>query len=166
MFRFTCHRCGQEHEGIPAFHAKEPLAYHGVPKWLRWYRCLLTTDTCVIDKRWYFVRGCLDIPINDSGETFTWGVWASLSKENFDTFLELYEEEEREHEGPLFGWLSTRLPGYPETLHLKTSVHLRNHGIRPFIELEATDHPLAVEQREGITRERLVEINELVMHTD
>lgn len=47
---------------------------------------------------------------------------------------------------------------------MKTMVHLRDNGIRPFIELEPTDHPLAVEQREGITVERLAEIYSLIMH--
>ena len=39
-------------------------------------------------------------------------------------------------------------------------VHLRADGIRPYIELEPTDHPLAVEFREGITMERVQEIAE------
>jgi hypothetical protein len=47
---------------------------------------------------------------------------------------------------------------YPETLGLKTFVRQRGIGVRPYIELEPTDHPLAVEQREGITKERLGEI--------
>ncbi len=32
-------------------------------------------------------------------------------------------------------------------------------GIRPSIELEPTDHPLAKEQRDGITWERVLQIN-------
>lgn len=70
----------------------------------------------------------------------------------------------RESEPPFFGWLSTALPLYPETLHLKTHVHTRLVGQRPFIELEPTDHPLAVEQRDGITMERVREIAEALLH--
>ncbi|MGW1264432.1 DUF2199 domain-containing protein [Streptomyces drozdowiczii] len=33
------------------------------------------------------------------------------------------------------------------TLNLKTRVHTRPVGDRPFVELEPTDHPLAIEQR-------------------
>jgi hypothetical protein len=36
--------------------------------------------------------------------------------------------------------------------------------VRPFIELEPTDHPLAIEQRTGISWERVREIAELVLH--
>jgi hypothetical protein len=45
-----------------------------------------------------------------------------------------------------------------------THVHTRAVGRRPFVELEPTDHLLAVEQREGITQERVREIAELVLH--
>jgi len=50
------------------------------------------------------------------------------------------------------------LPLYPSTENLKTRVHLRDNGVRPYIELEATDHPLAVEQRNGIAADRVAEI--------
>ena len=63
------------------------------------------------------------------------------------------------------GELSTTLPLYvPPTLNLKTHVHTRPVGVRPLIELEPTDHPLAVEQREGITTQRVEEIAAQLLH--
>ncbi len=44
-------------------------------------------------------------------------------------------------------------------------VHLWDDGIRPYIELEPTDHPLAVEQRTGITVERVQQIFEAMTHS-
>jgi hypothetical protein len=58
----------------------------------------------------------------------------------------------------------TELPCYPSTISLKTRVHLRNNGVRPFVELEPTDHPLAVEQRTGITAARVAEIYSRLEH--
>jgi hypothetical protein len=46
---------------------------------------------------------------------------------------------------------------------LNTQVHLRGGNLRPRIELEPTDHPLAVEQREGISFARVEEIFSAVM---
>lgn len=47
---------------------------------------------------------------------------------------------------------------------LKARVHTRPVGKRPYIELEQTDHPLAIEQRDGITMQRVREIAEMVLH--
>jgi hypothetical protein len=89
---------------------------------------------------------------------------SSLSKENFKRAVQFWETVGRENEPPYFGWLSSRLPLYPETLSLKTNVHTRPVGQRPFIELEPTDHPLAVEQRNGITMARVREIAAALLH--
>ncbi|MFF0442053.1 DUF2199 domain-containing protein [Kitasatospora sp. NPDC004614] len=58
------------------------------------------------------------------------------------------------------------LPIYaPSTVNLKTNLHTKPIGQRPLIELEPTDHPLTVEQRAGITRDRVREIAEAVLHS-
>jgi hypothetical protein len=76
-----------------------------------------------------------------------------------------WETPGREKEPPYFGWLCTSLPLYPETLLLKTNVHTRPVGQRPFVELQPTEHPLAVEQRNGITMDRVREIAEALLHS-
>src|SRR5690606_31593800 len=93
---------------------------------------------------------------------FTWGVWVSLSESNFFIWQENYEVPHRSHIGPFFGWLCTELPVYPNTLNLKTMVHLQDNGIRPRIELEPSEHPLSREQHEGISIDRALEIVHLL----
>ena len=96
---------------------------------------------------------------------FSWGVWVSLSRENFSRAADLWDTPGRESEKPYFGWLTTELPIYsPSTINLKTHVHTRPIGERPLVELEPTEHPLAVEQRTGITRDRVREIAEALLH--
>jgi hypothetical protein len=155
---YPCKRCGQVHNGIPAYHADRPAQYWDVPEDKRAADVFLTSDSCVIAGRFFFIRGCIDIPIVGTGENFTWGDWVSLKEENFFVWQDHYETAKRSHLGPFFGWLSTRLSVYPETLHLKTMAHLRDNGIRPYIEVERSEHPLAVEQREGMTLDRALEI--------
>lgn len=65
-----------------------------------------------------------------------------------------------------FGWLCSALPCYPDTFELKTYVHLQRVPLRPLVELEPTGHPLAVDQREGITEQRARQIVEAVLHPD
>ncbi|MFF4456722.1 DUF2199 domain-containing protein [Streptomyces goshikiensis] len=127
--------------------------------------CLLSSDQCVIHARHYFVKGLIEIPVIGSDEVFSWAVWVSLSRESFFRAADRWETPGREAEEPYFGWLTTDLSVYsPTTLNLKTHVHTRPVGELPFVELEPTDHPLAVEQCTGITRDRLREIAAAVLH--
>ena len=133
------------------FGAPAPELWLAIPEAERETRVRLEADLCVIDRRDYFICGCLDLPIVGTTGVLRFLVWVSLSETNFNRAVELWGTLGREAEPPYFGWLNTRLPGYPETLNLKTHVHTRPVGERPAIELEPTGHPLAVDQREGIT---------------
>jgi hypothetical protein len=129
---------------------------------------MLEQEQCVIRAEHFFVRGRLVIPVTGAapGTEFDWGVWVSLSRDNFTRAVSLWTTAGREREQPCFGWLSTELPLYqPSTLSLKTRVHTQPVGQRPLIELEPTDHPLSVEQRTGITLTRVQEIAEALLHS-
>jgi hypothetical protein len=144
--------------------AAAPALWFMIPEAEREQRCQTSTDMCIIDEKHFFVVGNLEIHVADMDERFSWDVWVSLSAQNFARACKLWEQDGRESEPPYFGWLSTALPGYPDTLNLKTMVHTREVGRRPLVELEPTDHPLAIEQREGITLARVQEIAELLLH--
>jgi len=165
MSGFKCSACGEWHDELPmGFSADAPYWYDVIAPEERERRAELSSDQCIIDDEHFFVRGVLEIPVTDGDGPFTWGVWVSLSLKNFERMTELWEMPGREGEPPYFGWLSTALPCYPDTLSLKTHVHTRPVGTRPLIELEPTEHPLAVEQRNGITMARVKEIVERVLH--
>ena len=163
-FEFRCQTCGEIHKGMPGFGAVAPLSYYAIPEAERASRCEVGSDECVIDRASFFVRGCLEIPVHGADEPLIWGVWVSLSEQNFKAWLGVFEQEHRSHLGPFFGWLNAWLKPYPETMDLKTRVHLRDQGLRPWIELEPTDHPLALEQRNGISVDRVAEIYAIMMH--
>jgi hypothetical protein len=151
-----------------AYHAELPLGYgvpapdywHAIPEGERRKRARLSDETCVLDGEHFFIKGHVEIPIHGQDTLFTWTVWTSLSQPNYERALRLWHDSARVNEPPYFGWLSTRLPPYPDTLSLKTHVHTRAVGLRPLVELEHTEHPLAVEQRTGITLARVQEIAE------
>ncbi|WP_114378799.1 DUF2199 domain-containing protein [Paenibacillus prosopidis] len=66
---------------------------------------------------------------------------------------------------PMFGRLFNDLPCYTHsTFNLKTRIHTRKVGTRPFIELEPTNHSLAIEQKEGISLKRVYQIAESILH--
>ncbi len=165
MPRYMCRSCGQYHEGPPlSYGAYAPAMWYIVPEEERERRTLLSSDLCIIDNEHFLIVGNIDIPILGSNDIFTWSVWVSLSQHNFQRVVKLWNEPGRESESPYFGWLTTALPAYPNTLGLKTHVHTRSVGQRPFVEVELTDHPLALEQQKGITWERVQAIAEIVLH--
>lgn len=167
MQGFDCRSCGQHHATLPlSYGADAPAYWYTIPAAEHEQRVLLSSDQCVIDHEAFFVLGNIEIPILQSNQTFVWSVWVSLSEANFARASELWDTPGREAEPPYFGWLNSMLPIYPITLNLKTMIHTRPVGQRPSIELEPTDHPLAVEQRDGISWERVQEIAEMVLHMD
>lgn len=159
-YSYKCSTCHEQHEGLPfSYGPPVPAMWYDIPQDQRESRVDLSSDQCVIDEKYFFVLGRIEIPVVDVDEVFAWLVWVSLSEHNFLRMSELWEIEGRESEAPYFGWLHSSLPCYPATtMNLKTSVHTRPVGSRPFIELERTDHPLSIEQERGITMLRVQEI--------
>jgi hypothetical protein len=94
---------------------------------------------------------------------FVWRVWVSVSEKSLATILDLWNTEIRADQAPMFAWLWNDIQGYPRTFGLKANLHLRNNGQCPFIGLEPTDHPLAREQREGITLIMVTKLSALTL---
>jgi hypothetical protein len=130
-------------------------------------RALVGSDQCIIDGEAYFVRGLIEIPVIGFHDRFLWGVWARIWKKDFDEMSELWESQGREgRSGPYRGRLNNVLSEYPDTLNLKCTIRIQPVGSRPLFFIDETDHPLAREQREGITLERVQQIASHLMHHD
>jgi len=156
MTTYQCSICGKTHEGLPDISNDKPYYWYTIPKEERSARAELTDDTCIIDNEEVFIRGVILIPVHDYHRNFGFGVWVSQKKENFYVYLNNTDSDEI---GPFFGWLSTEITFYKEsTLNLQTMAHFIGGGKRPTIEVEPTEHPLAVDQREGITLAKAWEI--------
>lgn len=112
----------------------------------------------------YFIRGLVTIPVLDAEDDFRYGVWSSLSEASFARVIEHWEDPARVNEPPYFGWFSNSLPGYPDTLNLPLDVVTDELEKRPELVFHDADHPLVVEQRDGITMARVREIAELNLH--
>jgi hypothetical protein len=164
VLRFKCSQCDELHEGLPDLVFAAPVYYDQIPVPERAERARLTSELCVIDDRHFFVRAALPIPIRDAKATFSWGVWVSLSERSFARYVELQGSAPAAGGDPCFGWLSNQLPRYPDTLSLKAHLHLQPDGRRGLLELEPTDHPLAVHQRDGIKLLDLLAIVEGELH--
>ena len=61
-----------------------------------------------IDEKFFFIRGCLEIPVEDEDERFSWGVWVSLSESSFKQWVGLLRSGETLSDRPVL-----RLAQYP-----------------------------------------------------
>jgi hypothetical protein len=85
-------------------------------------------------------------------------VWGSLSRDNFQTLMKMNDDPKGVELSPMFSWLSTRIPEYPDTLNLKMYAQIQKVDWRPNFEVEPSDHPLTQEYHKGITPERVKQI--------
>lgn len=94
-------------------------------------KSFLDEDYCAVNDENFFVRGVIPLSVLGTAQTFCWGVWGSLSRANFEALLKADQREERVDSEPMFSWLSTRIPGYPDTLGLKMHAAIQASGGAP-----------------------------------
>lgn len=155
--RWKCSACDEWHTG-PMLDIGFDRPYYWSDKGTKANESFLNADYCSIEDRDFFVRGVIELPIVGTNETFRWGVWGSLKRENFETVLRMDKDPKSVELEPMFSWLSSQISDYPDTLNLKTYAHIQGPEKRPRFELEECDHPLAMEYRHGITPERVRDI--------
>ena len=157
---FTCACCGETIEGLPDLGYAAPAYYDAMSEAERAARTYLDSDVCIIDGDNRFIRVVCPVPIIGAEAYFGWGVWVSLSEGNFARYRDSFGDRDQSKLGQLFGWLSNRLPGYPDTLNLPMTVVPQDDNQRPlaWINADRADHPLYVHQREGMDKDALGEI--------
>jgi hypothetical protein len=116
---WVCSCCGVKHGGLFDLGNEYPHVWSSRPEVrpnseIRSSRDIQTQDFCVRDNTHFFVRCVLELPIIGSdGERFGYGVWSTLSEQNFEAYLEGFDSGDHGHLGPWFGWFSNQLAGYP-----------------------------------------------------
>ena len=164
MFSFKCSNCGEIHEGAPSFGFRAPDPYLEHSEAIQ-RAGELGSDLCRYEDEegpHYFIRVCLEVPIEGFPDPFLRGVWVSLSRQSFERYVETFDAPDENDR--FFGWFCNRLPYYEKTYGLKTEVHPRTGGERPHIVLEKTSHPLSIDFHEGISVARAQETAEKAMH--
>ena len=166
IFSFKCSSCDQLHEGSPSFAFRAPDPYLEQPLAVQkaghlgeeicWYQD--------IDALHRFIRVCLEVPIHGVSEPFLWGVWVSVNPTNFQRYQDTFAEPDINDR--YFAWFCNYLPYYENTYGLKAYVRPRAGQLRPALELELSDHPLALDFHQGISIQKAQEIAESILHRE
>jgi len=163
----TCRACGQLHADFFSFAADFPDMYANLSIEERDSRAIMGSDQCIVDSKWFFLRGLVEIPITGIPETFLWGVWASVREEVFDEIEDCWELAGREkRHGPFKGRLANSLWEYEETLNLKINIVLQPVGSRPLYVVEDSQHALGRHQQAGMSYERAIEMASFLLHSE
>ncbi len=153
---FTYSVCGQVHDGFPALGYDAPHSYHILSEEEKAAIAELSSDFCVIrhpEQTDRFIRAVLNKKIIDHPEMLQYGVWVSLSEKSFKDYKENFHSTE--HVTTYFGYLSNQLPGYENTLSVKTNVETAAGNNRPevFLHDDQMENAFVRDYVEGITRE-------------
>ncbi|NOQ34280.1 MAG: DUF2199 domain-containing protein [Methylococcaceae bacterium] len=165
IFSFKCSCCGELHEGSPSFAFPAPTYVNQLPESEKDNIIESGEDLFKVkdgDNIHHFIRACLEVPILGCDEPFIWGIWVSLSAQNFNRYVTGWDDVDESDS--YFGWFSSKLPYYDDTLSLKAQVRPRKNGIRPYLEIEQDGHELANDLNTYISIEKAQRIAEFCMH--
>lgn len=161
--QWACITCQQAHEGLFALAAFAPDPWQGRESYehngaIRLEGDFLSEDLCVIEGKHFLVRAVLEIPIIGMDEVFSFGAWSTLSRENFDKYLAGFDFGDYPDMGPWPGWLCNKLERYLDNDPVAVWVAPQSNRQRPRLFVQNDEHPLAIDQDNGITPERALEI--------
>jgi hypothetical protein len=164
MDRVRCAQCGEEHDLLAVEpNYGRPDAFFEVPADQREHLTNFGNDDGRIrtpddrDRR-HFLRVLLAVPIRGTGKDCAWGVWVEVSAFDWERTYELWDDPKQSKVRPFPARLANTLRGYENTVGLPGRVRLVAPKQSPLFVLdEDVDHPIAREQREGVTPERVTE---------
>ncbi|CAN0595477.1 unnamed protein product [Ectocarpus sp. 12 AP-2014] len=160
---WKCGQCEIEHQGMFDLAADRPSQCDDdLPiesnSAIRMDGDFLSEDFCVLGGEDFFVRGVLEIPVAGVAEKFGFGSWSTLSRKNFDIYVEGFDNGKYADDGPWFGWFSTWIKGYTEQVPFECWVYPQPARQRPTFVIDDDNHPLAIAQEDGIGAEKLLEL--------
>jgi len=158
---WNCGSCNVAHQGMFDLAAFAPDYWEGPRTYehngaVRLDEDFLSEDFCVVGGEHFFVRCVFEIPVYGLAHRFGFGIWSTLSRANFEIYLDGFDDGAYANMGPWTGWFSNRLALFEDTLNQACWVHPRPGRQRPLVTLAKAEHELALAQEKGITPERVL----------
>ncbi|WP_232274787.1 DUF2199 domain-containing protein [Paenibacillus sp. 481] len=149
----------QQEQLMPTIQAGCTAPYYvaEIEPWEREERCVLSAGKCIIDNEYYYVRGRLTAPNGNGRGNVHWDVWIQVSGQQYDALLTTCSLQEQ----TLAGKLSSAIPGYPDTLALPVTIKWQPRKSVLDVHVDNSDHLLAIEQRQGLSFQRWLELQPL-----
>ena len=167
--QWKCRSCNELHSGVfdlgmaspsvwPDEETIEPNAA------LSFDRNFLSEDFCVIDGENFIVRGVLKFYVEGLEKEFGFGVWSSLSKANFENYLEIFDDGIEEVGPEWSSWFCSDLSYFGKTVGEKAWVVAQPNRQRPLIQMMDDTTVLGRAHKNGLAASTLIEIFEYYGH--
>jgi hypothetical protein len=159
---WKCTQCEAPHRGMIDLAPNAPDPWHGNPAHspnsaLVLDGDFLSDDFCIVEGKHFLVRCVLEIPVHGLNEKFGFGCWGSLSRSNFEAYVEHFDDGAYQGAGPWSSWLCNRFYNYIGTEPEGCWMFPQLGRQRPVLKLQNEDHPLARDQREGVPAEKVLD---------
>ncbi len=120
----------------------------------------LSEGFCVMEGRYFFVRSVLRLPVCGMDWSFGFGCWGSLSRANFELYVQHFDDGAYAGLGPWGSWLCNFILPFMDgaTDFVDCDMVPQLDRNRPLLLVADGNHPLAKAQDDGITALQLVEI--------
>jgi hypothetical protein len=160
---FTCSVCGEFHaERLLDIRLGLPDDIHALDADERARRAWLADDFAVLDDRRFFVRGLLELPIEELQHRFGYGAWLEVAMPDFQELMRRWHSDEQF--APVECALANELEPYRGTVGLEATLRATSADKLPTIELHDAGHELVRAQREGISAARADQLAARVLH--
>lgn len=154
----ACATCGKSHEGeLFELAYLRPDAVVAMDSVARSAHVRESNDICVIDDERFFVRATLPLNVHESAEDYRIGVWVELPKASFERVRELWSAPDQASEPPFAAALANDVRHHPGSLGHAVLLQLTGPTTRPAVSFPDPVHPLAIEQRDGVSLHRASE---------
>jgi hypothetical protein len=161
---WRCASCEEDHGWPFDLAAFAPDAWPHAKRYeansaLRFDGDFLSEDFCVLGGEHFMVRAILPMPVIGLKEQFSYGCWTTLSRENFDKYIDGFDAGDYPDAPQWTGWLMNRLAEFvPGPEPLGVVVQPQPGRQRPILWVQDEEHPLAIAQSDGITAEKVLEV--------
>ena len=162
---WRCKSCSREHTGLMDLAMSSPCVQNVEEtiednSALRMDGNFLSEDFCVVDGKNFIIRCVLEIPITGLENPFGFGIWSSLSKENFQKYLEEFDEGISSEPQTWSSWFCSELSYFGNTFGQKAWVLPRRNRRRPLVKIMDKKSILGQCQSNGIAATELIKILE------
>lgn len=117
----------------------------------------LSEDFCVMEGKYFFIRGVALVPVFGMERPYAFGCWTTLSLDNFNFYLSRFDAGFPEGLEPCSGWFSNQIPTFETTLAKPCSVYIQPHRQRPHLVIQDETSEFGAAQRNGIFASRLLQ---------